>query len=478
MSLNFDIRFPDEFERSVKSASKALEEIEKREKGIDAMAKKLNVDSKKVLQAEKLIAVKDKERAKTSAELKAKVKDIAKETRDLGLAAAASAVSFAAIGYELGRMAYDAFKGKREASALIDAFTNHHGVETMKALDAWAQKLGLSIAETRQKFVEFRQAGMDNRMSLNLIKMRADLMAVGLSAQAADKEISQVTAAGHDKFGQARAFQEISRAYGGIGDGAKAAAYATQSLAGAQNKIANAFDEKLAAFWERVGKNIGTAANRLADFMTKLLDSEATGKAIDRLVDSVNRFANAVSNENLSKVFGVLGKLAGFTLDAFEGWSHIVDPTASRKLYQQQEQIARNAAALEAKRAELAGKATSDGFANGVDASKAAAATKNMADKAAGAFTDAMGIHSPSKLFAGYGEDTVEGYQIGQRRALGDGSMPIQAAASAPPVASGPAVTIGDIHVHGGGDPTEIARAIRQEIQLLLQAGQLARGYA
>lgn len=61
--------------------------------------------------------------------------------------------------------------------------------------------------------------------------------------------------------------------------------------------------------------------------------------------------------------------------------------------------------------------------------------------------------------------------------------MPIQAAAlkqptvTAAPQSSGSSagITIQNLVVHGG-KPEDIARSIRQELQLLLQAGSLSRG--
>lgn len=56
-----------------------------------------------------------------------------------------------------------------------------------------------------------------------------------------------------------------------------------------------------------------------------------------------------------------------------------------------------------------------DGILGGLTSagSKLVSGTKDLAGKIKSAFKDALGIHSPSKVFAGYGENTAEGFQQG-----------------------------------------------------------------
>ncbi len=173
---------------------------------------------------------------------------------------------------------YDA---KREAGALLDAWTNQRGPEALKIIDALASNLGMRFEDARAKFVQFREAGLNNKMSSHLLKIRADLMALGLSAEAADHEVSRVTSVGHDPYARARAISELEHAYRGVGTGAFAAYQAIHTVDGAQAKLSNETSTVMADLWKKIGPSIGDASNRIADFAIGLVKSEEGKKAIE-----------------------------------------------------------------------------------------------------------------------------------------------------------------------------------------------------
>jgi hypothetical protein len=131
-------------------------------------------------------------------------------------------------------------------------------------------------------------------------------------------------------------------------------------------------------------------------------------------------------------------------------------------------------------------------------------AAKDLAKNIAGPFAKVLGIESPSKLFAEYGKDTVRGYERGQDAEIERKILPLHAVAAEPlpmpriesadavampretqpqqamhtQAGAAPMLVIEEINVQSNSDPHDIGRAIRQEIQLLLQAGALSRGIA
>ncbi|SDG27254.1 phage tail tape measure protein, TP901 family, core region [Onishia taeanensis] len=148
------------------------------------------------------------------------------------------------------------------------------------------------------------------------------------------------------------------------------------------------------------------------------------------------------------------------------------------------------------------GNAIVDGLMAGIDAKWQALKDKvsSLTDGVSGWFKDALGINSPSRVFAGYGRNTLEGYQQGleQRepntlRQVGQFSQRLKragagmaiGAASLPAVADVPIdtraplssagggdvhITTGDIHVHAspGMDEQALARYVAAEVQRAL----------
>lgn len=80
------------------------------------------------------------------------------------------------------------------------------------------------------------------------------------------------------------------------------------------------------------------------------------------------------------------------------------------------------------------GKSVIDGLISGLTAGvdKLGSAVKQIAEKVKGGFKDALQIHSPSKVFAGYGRNTVEGYQEGIESKTPDAAKALDAMAEKP----------------------------------------------
>lgn len=538
MALSIEILPRNDFEQTVLKTAEALEKVALHEKKVAAVAEKLGVNLREAAgamaevekntsdAAKEADALKKKEQAQAMARINNERKDqkerkkTAVDIAVVGAAITAAVAAAVALGAALANAAYKASATRAESAAMIGAFTDRRGPQALKLIDGLAEQLGMSVDEARAKFVEFRQAGIDNKMSAQLLKMRADLMAVGLSATEADKEIGRVVSA-EGASGKAAMLKEIGEAYGGIGDGARAAAASTTTIGGAMNRLDNAVTKELAKLWDDISPEIGKAANALTDFIVGLLKSEQGQAVLKGVADAFKKVAAAVEPtikflvDNRDAI-GV-GMAVAFTAFAVAAGAIVVPLIAAQAAFIG---FIAGAAAIGAGVA-LAAVAVKKGVdeliahwdeikalgeqayewgANIVDGlvagisnkiGAAVASAKELAVSIAGPFADALGIKSPSKLFAEYGKNTVEGFEQGEQKAMG-ATMPLQDAAAKPveqPSAlagggttsqagggGGGSIVIQNLTVGGGGNAETIARAIRQELQLLLSAGALSRG--
>lgn len=555
MALSIDIvPGTNQFQAAVIAAADALHEIDKTEKSINAVAVKLGVNYQQAATAlgnaeAKAEALRKAEKAAHNEQSKAQkqaLNDERKEQKErkktaidglaIGAAITAAVAASVALAGALALSAKKAADTRKETQALIESYSGGNGPAVLRSLDSLAGKLGESVDETRKKFIEFRQAGNNNEMSAKLIKLRADLKATGLSAEAADKEIGYVLSAQGDAAKLAM-IQTIGKAYGGIGDGALAAQKATQSLDGAMNRLDNVVTGELVKLWERVSPAIGKAVNEITDFVVEFIKSD-TGQGIikgigDAFIWLASKIGPAMKmladNKELIGTVLVVGFAAlaaaigsvvvplviaeaatiGFIAAAAAIGAAVA--AAAVGVYKGVQAIVEHWSEIKAI-AESAydwGANIVNGLIDGVTSRIGAAVetVREFASGIAGSFTKALGIQSPSKLFAEYGRNTVEGYEAGERSAL-PSTMPLQEAAEnavpKPPAPDSPGIpvrqaigattTSGDgstggdtsktvapvfnINVSGGGDSDTVARAIRQEIHMLLSAGALSRGMA
>ena len=530
MALSIDIKANDAFQKSALETADALDRVAALETRINASAAKIGAAYKsaagyaqtmsastsaaasnasamasastglentmgkaqgKALEASKKVTKEAKKKNDGEKGFLSNLKKGVGQTAAIAAGLVAAGTAAAALGYKIADTASAAYDSRREAAALLNAWTGQRGPKAMQLIDGLASQLGMRFDEAREKFLQFRESGLNNKMSAQLLKLRADLMATGLSAESADKEIARVTSVGHDVYARARALQEIQRSYGGIGSGAKAATYATVSLAAAQNKLSNVTGEVMADLWKEIGPHIGKAAHTLSDFAIKLIKSDDGKAAIVAVGDAFKFVASVVTSENLTTGLNVVKALVQTIGQVFEFTGKAAAYGAS-KAVEAVEWITEEIGKLVDLAADMFpnGVAIVDGLIDGITSriSAAAETVAGLASKIASGFAEALGIQSPSKVFAAFGRNTVEGFEQGERQAIGSRALPLQEAASEQPEApvtrrkesvtgsSGWTITIEQLIVQGGGDPDRIARSVRQELQALLSAGAMSRG--
>ncbi len=123
------------------------------------------------------------------------------------------------------------------------------------------------------------------------------------------------------------------------------------------------------------------------------------------------------------------------------------------------------------------GESLINGLVRGIESGREAvmSAVRGVADAATGALSDALGIASPSRVFAELGRQVPRGFAVGveaEAAIAGDAVADMAPASGLAIGGAGGAVTVsvGDIHVHvGSGNPDEIVEAIDDKIAALFE---------
>jgi hypothetical protein len=146
------------------------------------------------------------------------------------------------------------------------------------------------------------------------------------------------------------------------------------------------------------------------------------------------------------------------------------------------------------------GKAITDGLVKGVKSGWAyvVSTVKSLAGAVTGTFKDALGIRSPSKVFARLGlaipQGVEAGVEVGTPRAqravnavvdvpatprlqLPQPAAPAPTPAAAPPSSSSVSVVIEQLHIHGAGDkPQDFALDLKRELERIFEGLAVSMG--
>lgn len=455
----------------------------------------------------------------------------------LGTAFVAAGVAATALLGTVGALALSAGKARDETKAMLDVLTGGRGTETMKLLDGLAKDLGVSITETREKFIEFRKAGLDNSQSVALLKLKADLESTGMSAGAAEEGIKKIIDQAKKADGSidpkkfSEAFALIGKQAGVAGDGIAAATKNAQSLQGALNSLDNSKTQALEQIYDRIKPKIDEAAQKVATFVKAFLESdsgkaaiEAIGQAFDKLpgiIDAGIIFFKELWTQ-LQPLGPVLSETGAAIKEAFAAFGGgaggasgaaavlgnvIVGVVAAFALLIQTGAKVITAVAtvgdnikflggeIKMVFSDLASSAVSfganiiQGLINGIKGAVGGlmSAVSGVASGVKNTFKSILGIASPSKEFKKLGMFTGKGLEIGLKQSVPDsaeiagnmlpspGSTPSSGGSS-----SSQSVTVGDIvvNVQGGSSSSaeDIAVAIRREIMMVLSGLNLSRG--
>lgn len=343
---------------------------------------------------------------------------------------------------ELGAMSLELSKTRLSGKAAVD---------TMNAV---AQATSAVDASAGNKLKEIITRGQNTG---RLFLGRRELQGTGIDFDDVAKEYAAGT---RKSLGAARA--ELMSGRAPLERGAEAIRKATEKKFGKLN-VANAFS--LANAPKKFGdalKNLssGVDLSPLSQQLAKVYDTlkpEAPlGAAIKTMVETLG-----------TGFVDVASKAVPAAIEGFK-WMMVWALKLGTRYYELKKQV-KDAFAIEGFVG--AGKAIVSGLVKGIVGSSGEAidAVRNMGAEALKGFKDVLGIHSPSKVFAEFGQHTTAGYVQGiergdaqaQRAVEGMIDMPSARGASAPaPPAtgsSGPAKV--ELHVHidaGNADAKEL----------------------
>lgn len=453
----------------------------------------------------------------------------------VGVTAAAIAATIA-----VGGLAYKANEAKENAKAILSVLSNGRGDKLLENVDKLAVQLGQDIGDTRDRFIEFRRAGLGNEQSAKLIALRADLLTVDksgtLAAEAVKKVLTFTSANGRQTEEQLKAANaEMLRLAKGPpggkqrvpGNGSLSAAAAKTTLTGALNRIGNA--NPLEAIGEKIAPSIDKAASAVADMVEQLVNSKEGKRAIDELTNSIVRLAQA-AEKGAPKIkqlvdSGIIGETTSIVSDVVSTvWGAVKEVGSALyeipyAFYRTGKDIltigsgvldainwigGKGNAAIDATVAyfEDAGGNMIRGLVKGIEAEAGAAVDeiKALADKLSFGFAKKLEMRSPSKRFERHGENIGKGVGIGTAKTMPSGKdvaarilppnvIPINRAAQAQAQAAQPLVNVEagagstgnttyevHVHLHGASTTEETVRAVRRELDIYFAGKALQDG--
>jgi hypothetical protein len=455
----------------------------------------------------------------------------------VGVALLAAAVAATALGYAISSAALEAGNARDSAQSLMGVLTAGQGEKALKLVDGLAEQLGMRFDVARQAFVDFRKAGLDNKQAAALLKLKADLDAVDSSGKLSAEAVSKVLSH-KGKAGTSEEMALLAKQAGVLGNGAKAAEARFTTLGGALASIDNTKTVALQQIFDRISPSIAAAASKVALFLDQFVNSEKGIKLLDKLGDTISWVVDtAVSSLPLiaktldglitagemvvnaynavADVFATNSTAAAIASAAFTGLKVVGTILVGALALVAGAAAAMTAPLFLAVGAVLAvtgaiasalsyifnlgsemakaGSAIIDGLIGGI-MSKIAnvkAVIGNLASSISGGFKSALGIASPSKVFAQFGKHTAAGYEQGVDKHMPTGedfADKVAPGGSAAPVASAGAATTGggggvgagvyieNLVVPVGVEPEPFARAVRRELTLLLQMIQISKG--
>jgi hypothetical protein len=452
-----------------------------------------------------------------------------------GAAIAIGVVAATALAVAIGSAAVATGNARDSAQALMGVLTKGQGEKALTLVDGLAKQLGVKFEDARDAFIKFRESGLDNKQSAALLKLKADLDAVDPSGKLAEQAVSKVLDMKGGK-GTSEEMALLAKQAGVVGDGAKAAAARFGTLNGALSSLDNTKTEALTQIFDKIKPSINAAAGKVAQFADAFLSSAKGQKVINAISASIVFLADTVAAsipvvasafetvvdvgtkvynayQSVASIFQTNSTAAALASAAFGGLkiigyalAGVLGIIVAGALLLAAPFIAAGAAvavlvgAIGAGLGTLwdfvasvpkIGSAIIDGLIGGIMSKVASlkATIGNIAGAVSGGFKSALGINSPSKVFAEFGKHTATGYEQGVDKHMPDGkefASSVSPGGSAAPVSSpgaapsggGLSVHIENLNVPVGVDPEPFSRAVRKELTLMLQMIQLSRGGA
>ena len=373
---------------------------------------------------------------------------------ELSSALAAGGVAAAALLATIGVLAFKTAEVKNNTREMLDVLTHGRGDKALDLVDGLAVKLGQDITDTRDKFLEFRRAGLDNKQSAALLKLRADLLTVDHSGELAGEAVQRVlafTSNGTQTAVQVEAASKtmklLAKQAGVAGDGTRSAAAGLTTVQGALNRIDNDKTKILEQIGERIGPSVERAAQAMAKLADSLLNTKEGKATIDAIATSITKIADAATAAApIVAKFIESGKPRGIAAEAYDAAAEVVSafleiPKAfidvgsdinaivnvigggvEDAFIDVGQDIWKALNAIPAGVEDIGGQIV-DGIVSGIKNAgpKLLAAVEGVGSDIKNKFKNILGIHSPSLVFKGYGLNIGAGLNRGLERSMPDG---------------------------------------------------------
>jgi hypothetical protein len=276
-----------------KAAAKAAAAFEKQ--------KKSSVEASKKGQQETLKQAKGVKNLLTGNVLEAseKLPLMAVAAAGVTLAIIGATIAAGALLVKIGSLAAEAGKARQSSLAMMNVLSAGEGAKTLALVDGLAEQLGMKFQDARDSFVKFRQAGLDNSTSANLLKLKADLDSIDpsgkLAEQAIEKTLSHKKADGTLDIKKAKEEMALLAKQAGVaGDGTSAVAGRFTTLGGALKSLDNSKTKALEQIWIKIEPAVNKAAGALARFVDGFLKSAEGQRMLDGVGSAISFIAKAI----------------------------------------------------------------------------------------------------------------------------------------------------------------------------------------
>lgn len=225
---------------------------EKQPEAIKNVAKAAEKAAPKIVKVDKAVVDTNKSLGKTGGEAKA-ASGALKSMGGVGMTAALG-IAGGLIGVVEGLIKIGKTVVARDnLRATLDQVTRGRGAEALAHLDKLAKGLNMSVADAADQFVALRKAGAKAATATALIKLRADLEAVGLNAQEAQAQVDKALLAIRAGGDPSAVIAKTAKKFGAVGDGSNAAAKKAFTLEGIMTSLLLAFEQTAAVIADQLG---------------------------------------------------------------------------------------------------------------------------------------------------------------------------------------------------------------------------------
>lgn len=231
----------------------------------------------------------------------------------IGTVALAAAVKVGQITASLVGAVAEAHATREAVVGMLNVLGSTNAPKTLENIDKLSLKLGMSLQDGREQFLAFGKAGKTAREAASILKMRADLIAVGNSAEMADAKLKPVldSASGG---ATAEALRAVGKEAGVAGAGVLAANKRLTTFEGFVTRIKQA----PARIFDQLAKSAGPSLDAIGTKLNKALDSLLASPEAAAAVGMV------VSG--LGKLLDIASTLAPLVVPLFKGFAEGIKP--------------------------------------------------------------------------------------------------------------------------------------------------------